>query len=176
MAKLKLPVTEKDHQTGNAKAKIVLVEYGDYQCPHCGIAHPFIKKLLKQFSHEILFIFRNFPLQEMHPQAMISALAAEAADKQKKFWEMHDMIFENQGILSANSLLQFAKKLTLDMELFSKDWKSKDVLSKVESDFESGIHSGVNGTPTFFINGNRLETYDESYESLADAVLNEQKK
>jgi protein-disulfide isomerase len=176
MAKLKLPVTDKDHQTGNAKAKIILVEYGDYQCPHCGIAHPFIKKLLKQFSHEILFIFRNFPLQEMHPQAMISALAAEAADKQKKFWEMHDMIFENQRILSPESLLHFAKNLNLNMETFAGDWKSKDSLSKVETDFESGIHSGVNGTPTFFINGNRLETYDESYESLASAVLNEQKK
>jgi protein-disulfide isomerase len=176
MAKLKLPVTEKDHQTGNAKAKIILVEYGDYQCPHCGIAHPFIKKLLKQFNHEILFIFRNFPLQEIHPQAMASALAAEAADKQKKFWEMHDMIFENQQILSPNSLLHFAKNISLDLEMFAGDWKSKDALSKVETDFEGGIHSGVNGTPTFFINGTRLETYDETYESLSHAIINEQKK
>ncbi|HEY4936821.1 MAG TPA: thioredoxin domain-containing protein [Puia sp.] len=172
MSKLRLPVTDVDHKTGNAKAKIILVEYGDYQCLHCGIAHPLTKKLLKQFGHDLLFIFRNFPLQEMHPQAMISAQAAEAADKQSKFWEMHDTIFENQDILSANNLLNFAKKLNLDLETFSKDWKSKAVLSKVESDFDGGIRSGVNGTPTFFINGNRLETYDESYESLARAVHN----
>jgi protein-disulfide isomerase len=170
MSKLRVPVSDQDHQTGNAKAKIVMVEYGDYQCPHCGFAHPLIKKLLKQYSHELLFIFRNFPLQEMHPQALISAQAAEAAEKQHKFWEMHDTIFENQDILSANNLLHFAKQLNLDLEKFSMDWKSKSVLSKVETDFDGGIRSGVNGTPTFFINGNRLETYDASYESLAHAV------
>jgi protein-disulfide isomerase len=171
MSKLRVPVSDQDHQTGNVKAKIVMVEYGDYQCPHCGFAHPLIKRLLKQYGHDILFIFRNFPLQEMHPQALISAQAAEAADKQHKFWEMHDMIFENQDILSANSLLHFAKQLNLGLEKFSNDWKSKGVLAKVETDFDGGIRSGVNGTPTFFINGNRLETYDASYESLARAVL-----
>jgi len=172
MSKLKLPVTDQDHQTGNAKAKIILVEYGDYQCPHCGIAHPFTKKLLKQFRDDLLFIFRNFPMQEMHPQALISAQAAEAADKQGKFWEMHDTIFEHQANLSGNNLLHFAKGLDLDLETFSKDWKSKGVLSKIETDFDGGIRSGVNGTPTFFLNGIRLESYDESYESLARAVQN----
>ncbi len=171
MSKLRVPVSEQDHRTGNLKAKIVLVEYGDYQCPHCGIAHPFTKKLLRQYSQDLLFIFRNFPLQEMHPQALISAQAAEAADNQDKFWEMHDTIFEHQNILSANNLLNFAERLNLDIEKFSKDWKSKIVLSKVETDFDGGIRSGVNGTPTFFLNGNRLETYDETYESLAHAVM-----
>ncbi len=170
MSKLRVPVSDQDHKTGNAKAKIVMVEYGDYQCPHCGYAHPLIKRLLKQFGQEILFIFRNFPLQEMHPQAMISAQSAEAADKQQKFWEMHDMIYENQDILSVNSLLDFAKQIDLDLEKFSKDWKTKSVITKIESDFDGGIRSGVNGTPTFFINGNRLETYDASYESLAHAI------
>jgi protein-disulfide isomerase len=170
MSKLRVPVSDQDHKTGNGKAKIVMVEYGDYQCPHCGHAHPLIKKLLKQFSHEILFIFRNFPLQEMHPQAMISAQSAEAADIQQKFWEMHDTIYENQNILSVNSLLDFAKQIDLDLEKFSKDWKTKGVISKIENDFDGGIRSGVNGTPTFFINGNRLETYDASYESLAHAI------
>jgi protein-disulfide isomerase len=170
MSKLRVPVSEQDHRTGNLKAKIILVEYGDYQCPHCGIAHPFTKKLLQQYGHDLLFIFRNFPLQEMHPQALISAQAAEAADKQEKFWEMHNTIFEHQNILSANNLLNFAERLKLDIEKFSKDWKSKSVLSKVETDFDGGIRSGVNGTPTFFLNGNRLETYDETYDSLARAV------
>jgi protein-disulfide isomerase len=170
MSKLRIPISDQDHKTGNAKAKIVMVEYGDYQCPHCGHAHPLIKKLLKQFGQEILFVFRNFPLQEMHPQAMISAQSAEAADLQHKFWEMHDTIFENQDILSVNSLLDFAKQIDLDLEKFSKDWKTKGVITKIESDFDGGIRSGVNGTPTFFINGNRLETYDASYESLAHAI------
>ena len=170
MSKLRVPVSDQDHKTGNAKAKIVMVEYGDYQCPHCGHAHPLIKRLLKQFGQEILFIFRNFPLQEMHPQAMISAQSAEAADKQQKFWEMHDTIYENQDILSVNSLLDFAKQIDLDLEKFSKDWKTKSVITKIESDFDGGIRSGVNGTPTFFVNGNRLETYDASYESLAHAI------
>jgi protein-disulfide isomerase len=170
MSKLKTPVTEQDHVTGNPKASIVLVEYGDYQCPHCGLAHPLLKKLLKQFDKELSLVFRNFPLQEIHPQALISAQAAEAADKQDKFWEMHDTIFENQGILSASNLLHFAKNLHLDMQKFAEDWKSKGALTRVETDFESGIRSGVNGTPTFFINGTRLETYDETYESLARAI------
>lgn len=170
MSKLRVPVSDQDHKTGNAKAKIVMVEYGDYQCPHCGHAHPLIKRLLKQFGQEILFIFRNFPLQEMHPQAMISAQSAEAADKQQKFWEMHDTIYENQDILTVNSLLDFAKQIDLDLEKFSKDWKTKSVITKIESDFDGGIRSGVNGTPTFFVNGNRLETYDASYESLAHAI------
>ncbi len=107
----------------------------------------------------------------MHPQALISAQAAEAADKQQKFWEMHDTIFEHQNILSAGNLLNFAEKLNLDLEKFSKDWKSKIVLSKVETDFDGGIRSGVNGTPTFFLNGTRLETYDETYDSLSHAVM-----
>ncbi len=171
MSKLRIAVSDQDHRTGNLKAKIVLVEYGDYQCPHCGIAHPFTKKLLQKYSQDLLFIFRNFPLQEMHPQALISAQAAEAADKQEKFWEMHDAIFEHQNMLSANNLLLFAERLNLDIEKFSKDWKSKNVLSRVEADFDGGIRSGVNGTPTFFLNGNRLESYNETYESLARAVM-----
>jgi protein-disulfide isomerase len=173
MSKLKSPVNDLDHKKGNISAKTILVEYGDYQCPHCGIAHPFTKKLISQFSGELQFVFRNFPLQEMHPQALISAQAAEAADHQTKFWEMHDMIFEHQNILSANNLIRFAENLKLDPDVFARDWKSKIVLSRIESDFETGIRSGVNGTPTFFLNGSRLETYDETYESLAIAVENQ---
>lgn len=170
MATLKVPVTDQDHQTGNPNAKVVLVEYGDYQCSHCGIAYPLVKRLLQQFDGELLFVFRNFPLQESHPQAMIAALAAEAAGKQNKFWEMHDTIYEHQNDLSGNALFNYAASLHLDMERFARDWKSEDTLSKIESDFESGLRSGVNGTPSFFINGNRLDSYDESYESLAAAV------
>lgn len=101
---------------------------------------------------------------------MISAVAAEAADKQDKFWEMHDLIFENQDDLSEKNLFKFAKALDLDTGNFTQDMKSEEILSKVEADFESGVRSGVNGTPSFFINGVKLDTYDESYESIADEV------
>ena len=172
MSKLRIPVNDHDHRTGDQKGKVILVEYGDYQCPHCGIAHPLIERLLKQFSHDVLFVFRNFPLQEAHPEAMISAQAAEAANLQKKFWEMHDIIFEHQHGLSGKSLLQDAKMLHLSLDQFSRDWNSKEVISKVETDFEGGIRSGVNGTPTFFVNGNILDSYDATFESLAEAVKN----
>lgn len=172
MPKLRSPVNEQDHKSGSPNGKITLVEYGDYQCPHCGLAHPLVKRLMKQFSKELLFVFRNFPLQESHPYAMIAALAAEAADKQNKFWEMHDMIYENQLSLNAESLLRFAGLLHLNLKIFGQDANSKEVLLKVETDFESGVRSGVNGTPTFFLDGNKLGNYDESYESLENAVRN----
>jgi len=170
MATLKTPVHENDHKLGNPASPVVLVEYGDYQCPHCGIAHPLIKRLISSFEDELLFVFRNFPLQESHPQAMIAALAAEAAASQGKFWEMHDVIFEHQRDMSGGALLHHADALGLDLQQFARDWKSREVFSRVEQDFESGMRSGVNGTPAFFINGSRLDSYNATYESLADAV------
>ncbi|MEO8770808.1 MAG: thioredoxin domain-containing protein [Ferruginibacter sp.] len=166
MSSLKPGVNPRDHQLGNAHASITLVEFGDYECPHCGIAHPLIQRLLKEFDGKINFVFRNFPLQEVHPHAYISALAAEAAGKQGKFWKMHDLIFENQLRLNNNFLFELAEDIQLDTERFAKDWKSKDGEEKVEHDFESGVRSGVNGTPGFFINGNQLVGYNETYESL----------
>lgn len=114
-------------------------------------------------------MFRNFPLQEAHPAAYIAALAAEAAGQQGKFWLMHDLIFEHQDHLDGNSLLSFAEALDLDLQQFAQDWKSEALQQKVEADFESGIRSGVNGTPTFFVNGEKID-YDETYESLLHAV------
>ena len=140
------------------------------QCSYCGAAYPLVKRLLKEHGQDLLFVFRNFPLQDSHPQAMVAALAAEAANKQGKFWGMHDMIYENQDDLSEDSLLNFAKTLGLNLDDFNKDWKSETMSSKVEADFESGVRSGVNGTPSFFINGDKLDSYDATYESLADAV------
>src|ERR1700712_2180353 len=99
-AHLKPPVGENDHVQGDKSAAIELVEYGDYQCPHCGAAHPVIKKIQKSFGKQVRFVFRNFPLQESHPYAMAAAIAAEAAGLQDKFWEMHDVIYENQDDLS----------------------------------------------------------------------------
>ena len=170
MSKLKPPVNENDQQTGNINASITLVEYGDYQCPHCGHAHPLLKRFLEEYGNDVNFVFRNFPLQEIHPAAHISALAAEAAGRQGKFWEMHDMIFEHQQNLNGHALLDFAERLSLDIQQFSSDWKNETIVEKVEKDFESGIRSGVNGTPSFFINGEKLMSYDGSYESLVEAV------
>lgn len=167
---LKPPVGEHDQQTGKPDTKTTIVEYGDYQCPHCGHAHPLIKRLLKEHGDRFRFVFRNFPLQEIHPAAYMAALAAEAAGRQGKFWEMHDMIFENQQNLHGHSFLDFAEALQLNMPQFAADWKSEAISAKVENDFESGIRSGVNGTPTFFLNGERYNEYDGTYESLAEAV------
>jgi protein-disulfide isomerase len=171
MSTLKIAVNSKDHHLGNVNANITLIEYGDFQCPHCRRAHPFIKRLLKERGNDLHFVFRNFPLQEIHPHAYVAAIMAEAAGKQGKFWEMHDLIFENQDRLNTNFLLSLAQDIGLDMAQFARDSKSDEVQNKIETDFESGVRSGVNGTPTFFINGSKLLTYDETYESLLDAVL-----
>jgi protein-disulfide isomerase len=170
MTDLKPAVHATDHHAGNVKAEIVLVEYGDYECPYCGRAYPLLKRLLTERGNDFHFVFRNFPLREMHPYAYISAITAEAAGKQEKFWEMHDLIFENQDKLNNNFLLSLAKRLDLDHDQFTKDSKSTDVANRIETDFESGVRSGVNGTPSFFINGRKLETYDETYESLLHAI------
>ena len=171
MSKLKRPIGQDDHIIGEPDATITLIEYGDYQCPDCGIAYPLIKTLMQEFRNKLRFVFRNFPLQE-HPEAMIAAQTAEAAGHQHKFWEMHDLIYEHQDKLNGNIMIDFAKRLNLNIEQFKKDRNSSDVLSKIESDLESGQRSGVHGTPTFFINDKKIANYDGSYESLLTAVNN----
>jgi protein-disulfide isomerase len=170
MSTLKLAVNAADHHEGNEGASIVVVEYGDFQCPYCGRAYPLVKRLLKERGDDINFVFRNFPLREIHPYAYVAAITAEAAASQNKYWEMHDLIFENQDKLNTNYLVSLAEGIGLDMERFAKDSKSETLNNKIEIDFEGGIRSGVSGTPTFFINGHKVLTYDETYESLLDAI------
>jgi protein-disulfide isomerase len=154
---LKNPVSKTDHSSGPDKAPAVLVEYGDFQCPHCRAAFPIVKRLQKALGANLKFVFRNFPLSEVHPDALNAAKAAEAASLQEKFWEMHDLIYENQENLDAPSLLGFAEKLKLDLKLWKKAVADPAIQVRVEKDFEGGVRSGVNGTPSFFVNGFRYD-------------------
>ncbi|ATL48668.1 disulfide bond formation protein DsbA [Chitinophaga caeni] len=169
MANLTPAVSAKDHQQGNPNAAVTLVEYGDYQCPYCGEAYPVIKQLQQAFGDRLLFVFRNFPLSSAHQYAVAAAMAAETAAKQGAFWEMHDIIYENQAALSREVLFTFANEIGLDMQSFEDDLLDTRLAKQIEADFESGVRSGVNGTPTFFINGQRFDG-DYDYESLSAAI------
>jgi protein-disulfide isomerase len=160
-------VGAKDHAQGPASAPITLVEYGDYQCPYCGEAYPELKKVQKRMGNNLRFVFRNFPLSQMHPDAFAAAEAAEAAGAQGKFWEMHDMLYEHLDNLEPPALLGYAKSLGLDMERFKKDAGAS--AEKIKHDFQTGVMSGVNGTPSLFINGER---YDGGFdaESLLEVM------
>jgi protein-disulfide isomerase len=169
MAKLTPPINKSDHVQGPPDGIVILVEYGDYQCPHCGAAFPIVKQIQKAVVKHLRFAFRHFPLSNVHEYAFPAAIAAEAAGRQQKFWEMHDMIFERQSLLNEYSFLEYAKEIGLKMPVFKMDLQDPELDEKVEADFESGVRSGVNGTPSFFINGNKYEgAFD--YSSLAWAV------
>jgi protein-disulfide isomerase len=166
---LTLPIGERDHRQGNANASMTLVEYGDYQCPHCGRAYPIIKSVQKVLGKNLQFVFRNFPLNDAHPMAQFAAESAEAAGSQGKFWEMHDALYENQDELGEELVVRVATELKLDLERFKTDLRERKFKSRVREDFMSGVRSGVNGTPGFFINGSRYDSpWDE--ESLIAAL------
>ena len=169
MAKLKVPVGTDDHTQGPADAPVTLVEYGDYECPHCGHAYPIIKALQRRFGKQLRFAFRNFPLREIHPYAEAAAETAEFAATQGKFWEMHDLIFENQNSLSEQMLGELALRLTLDTQVLTEALGSGAFAEPVRRDFSGGVRSGVNGTPTFFINGHRHDG-DFELETLRQAI------
>jgi protein-disulfide isomerase len=157
-------VGERDHVQGNPNAGVTLVEYGDYECPYCGEAYPIVQRIQRELGDNLRFVFRNFPLSQVHPHAEQAALAAEAAGRQGKFWEMHDMLFENQQALEDNDLVRYAEALRLDMLKYLSDVSSEQVAARVREDFMSGVRSGVNGTPTFFVNGRRHEgSYQHDY-------------
>ena len=158
---LRPPVSTTDHIYGNSDAVIELLEYGDYQCPYCGRAYPIVKNIKEQLGDDLKFVFRNFPLTKIHPQAKLASVATEAAGLQGRFWEMHDVIFENQKRLYLRAILEYATAIDLDVPRFEADLENEVLTEKVMSDFESGLRSGVNATPTFFING---EKYAGSWE------------
>lgn len=154
------PVTERDHAAGPEEAPVTLVEYGDYECPYCGMAEPIVKKARRELGSQLRFVFRNFPLAETHPHARLAAQAAEAAGAQGRFWEMHDIIFEHQYDLEVEDLVGYAKSLGLDALQVARDLEAGTYEKRVRDDFRSGVRSGVNGTPTFFLNEIR---YDGSW-------------
>jgi protein-disulfide isomerase len=155
---LTLPVSQRDHRRGPETARVIVVEYGDYECPYCGQAYPTVKEIQRRLEERLRFVFRNFPLSQVHPHA---EHAAEAAAGQGKFWEMHDSLFEHQQALDDAHLVRYAVALNLDEEAFKREMTEHVHTNRVHEDFLSGVRSGVNGTPTFFINGVR---HDDSYE------------
>jgi protein-disulfide isomerase len=160
VSRLTPPVSEADHRSGPDDAPVTLVEYGDFECPHCGAAYPIVEEVRAKMGARLRFVYRSFPLKEMHPHAIHAAEAAEAAGAQGKFWQMHAMLFEHQDDLEDEDLVQYAKALDLDGKRFASELASEAYAERIRKDFRSGIKSGVNGTPTFFINGVR---YDGSW-------------
>jgi protein-disulfide isomerase len=168
-AKLRVPVSDSDHAIGPKDAPIELVEYGDFQCQHCGEAFPILELLRENLGRDLRLIYRHFPLSASHLDATNAAHAAEAAGRQGRFWEMHAMLFKNQSALDRDSLAGYAAALGLDMEQWAEDMDSEAVADKVTADFQGGIRSGANRTPTFFLNGYRYEG-ELSYASLLGAM------
>ena len=151
------PVSERDHVAGPNDAPVTLVEYGDYECPYCGMAYPILKSVRRALGKRMRFVYRHFPLNETHPHARHAAEASESAAVEGKFWEMHDALFEHQHALEDEDLVRYAKSLGIDATRVEEDLAAGTYTKRVREDFRSGVRSGVNGTPTFFINGARYD-------------------
>jgi protein-disulfide isomerase len=154
---LTLPDPERDHIHGSVDGSSRLLEYGDYECPFCGDAQPIVKEIQRRLGDDLLFAFRHFPLTNVHPHAEHAAETAEAAAAQGNFWEMHDLLFENQGALEDEDLAAYAIELGLDEKRLIREVTSSVYAPRIREDFKSGARGGVNGTPTFFINGERYD-------------------
>jgi protein-disulfide isomerase len=151
------PMPDRDHIQGPIDAPIKLLEYGDYECPYCGEAYPVVKEIQERLGNRLCFAFRNFPLSNSHPHAEHAAEAAETAAEQGRFWEMHDLLYENQDALEDEDLAQYASVLRLDGRRFISEVQAGTHAPRIREDFRSGARNGVNGTPSFFINGVRYD-------------------
>lgn len=156
-----LKVTESDRVKGSREARVALIEYSDFQCPACKAYYPVLKQLIDEFGDKVTFVYRNFPLRQIHQNAQLASQAAEAAGKQDKFWEMHDLIFENQEEWSKSAnpkeiFAEYADGLNLDVERFKTDLDSQEVKDKVDNDYRTGTELNINGTPAFFLNNDKL--------------------
>jgi protein-disulfide isomerase len=168
-SRLKVSVGDRDHILGPADAPVTLLEYGDFECPHCGRAHPIVASVLRQIGANVRFVYRHFPLTQIHPHAESAAEMAEIAGGRGSFWPMHDLLFENQGALDDSDLIGYASGLGIEPDFAASALASRRYAERVQADFMSGVRSGVNGTPTFFINGIRYDgSWDEA--ALLDAL------
>lgn len=175
-----LQIKSADWTQGNSSSTVTLIEYLDFQCPACGSYHPIVKQLRKEYGDKVLFATRHFPLTQIHTNAMPAARAAEAAGRQNKFWEMHDVLFERQQEWSnlrnpENLFISYAESIGLDRERFLSNYKDKSLDEKIEADRKSALSLGVQGTPTFFLNGKKIENPRgyEAFKSLLESSLNQ---
>ena len=150
---LAVPVSGRDHSQGPITAAVTLVQYGDYECPYTRLSTTIVRAIQQQLGEQLRFVYRNFPLTEIHPHALHAALAAEAAAAQGKFWQMHDYLFHHQHTLEDSDLEQFAEAVGLDIQQYARALADQRALARIEEDVEGGERSGVQGTPTFYING-----------------------
>ena len=159
--------------SGPASAPVTLVEYGDYQCPYCGEANPIVDEIRDELGDQLRFVFRNFPMTQLHANAQAAAEVSEFAESKGQFWEMHDLIFENQDRLGADLFAELATKLGLDPGEMYRALAKKTFTDRVRADVGGGIRSGVNGTPTFFINGQRYDRpmdFDTMVKAIEEAL------
>jgi protein-disulfide isomerase len=175
---LTVPVNEAvDRIKGNIDAKTTLIEYSDFQCPACAQYEPIVKQILETYPEDLLFVYRHYPLVQIHRFALPAAEASEAANKQGKFWEMHDLLFERQNIWSKaekplDLFVEYAKELGLDESKFTSDLKADDIQEKINTDMSGAVSSGITGTPTFFLNGKKIAPRSlEEFKSLIDIEI-----
>jgi protein-disulfide isomerase len=155
--RLALAVGERDHVQGPANAPVTLVEYGDYECPYCRAAVPIVQELQQILGDQLRYVFRHFPLTALHPHAQHAAEAAEAAAAQGRFFEMHAALFEHQEALEDDRLVQYAADLDIDPVRFRRELRAHSYAGRIREDFESGLGSGVRGTPTFYLDATRYD-------------------
>ena len=173
-SRLATPVDANDHIRGRAEASVTMVEYGDYQCPYCGMAYPAVEELLRLRPGTVRLAYRHFPLTNVHPNAELAAEVAEAAGARRRYWEMHDWLFTHQQLIEPGSLLRAAQGLGLDAESVRREVAEHKYMDRIRRDFVGGVRSGVNGTPTFFINDIRHDggyTTDELLTAVDEAAV-----
>jgi protein-disulfide isomerase len=174
MSRLTPPVSGRDHALGPADARVTLVEYGDFECPHCGALHPVIQSALKAFGGNLRFVFRHFPLRSSHPHALAAAKAGEAAAEQGHFWEMHDRLFQRQTELDDDDLRRHARDIGLDVARFERELPARAHEVRIREDLASAARSGASGTPALFINGELYQgslDRDDVFAALARAAV-----
>lgn len=166
---LRVPASKNDHFLGPLHAPVVLVEYGDYECPYSAVAAPVLERLIQEYKSSLCLVFRHYPLKALHSQSEYAALAAEAADRQGKFWQMHKLLFQNYDSITLEKIDRLAIELDLNMNLFHRDIERREIKAKVEHDFLTGVQSEVNATPSIFINDLRYEG-SSSYWPLRESI------